>query len=39
MREELGTVGMRYGGEGGGGDVMNETPPGIGRFERRMLGE
>lgn len=37
--EERAALGMRYGGseEGGReGEVMDETPPRIGRFERHM---
>lgn len=36
MRQELAAVGMRY-GEEARLDVMDETPPRIGRFERHML--
>ncbi|KAH7135890.1 hypothetical protein B0J11DRAFT_611747 [Dendryphion nanum] len=52
MREELGRVGMRFGGLGGGNgnaeqeqegerggglEVLDDTPPRVGRFERRVL--
>ena len=37
MREEMQARGMR-GGPGNEGDVMNETPPRVGRFEQRILG-
>jgi len=38
MREELSAVGMRY-GEGGEQAIMDDTPPSLGRFERRMGGD
>lgn len=37
MREELRVASMRYAEDGTGMEVMDETPPRIGRFERRML--
>ena len=37
MREEMQARGMR-GGSGNEGEVMDETPPRVGRFERRVLG-
>ena len=37
MREEMQARGMR-GGPGNEGDVMDETPPRVGRFEQRILG-
>ncbi|KAF2116229.1 hypothetical protein BDV96DRAFT_573612 [Lophiotrema nucula] len=38
MREELMTVGMRY-EDAQQLDVMDETPPRVGRFERHILGD
>lgn len=37
MREEMTAAGMRYAEDGVGLDIMDETPPRIGRFERRIL--
>jgi hypothetical protein len=37
MREEIQARGTR-GGSGNEGEVMDETPPRVGRFERRILG-
>ena len=37
MREEMQARGMR-GGPGNEGEVMDETPPRVGRFEQRILG-
>jgi hypothetical protein len=36
MREELGAVLARYGVEEQRGEMMDETPPRVGRVERRM---
>jgi hypothetical protein len=36
MREEMQARGMR-GGPGNEGEVMDETPPRVGRFEQRIL--
>jgi hypothetical protein len=36
MREELAAVRFRY-DEGAVLDVLDETPPRVGRFERRMM--
>jgi hypothetical protein len=38
MREEMVAAGMRYEGAGGRLEVMDETPPRLGRFERAALG-
>ncbi|KAF2020810.1 hypothetical protein BU24DRAFT_403882 [Aaosphaeria arxii CBS 175.79] len=38
MRNEMATAGMRYSNLGGQSDTMDDTPPRIGRFEQRMLG-
>ncbi|KAF2001915.1 hypothetical protein P154DRAFT_521377 [Amniculicola lignicola CBS 123094] len=37
MREELDSAWVRHAGEGG--EVMDETPPRLGRIERRMREE
>jgi len=36
MREEMGNVLARYGAEEQRGEMMDETPPRVGRVERRM---
>ncbi|KAF2800680.1 hypothetical protein K505DRAFT_398576 [Melanomma pulvis-pyrius CBS 109.77] len=38
MREEILAGGMRYADDGQQLDVMDETPPRLGRFERHILG-
>lgn len=38
MREEMAAVDMRYADDEVGLDIMDETPPRMGRFERHMMG-
>lgn len=37
MRAEMEAASMRYGDDAVGLEVMDETPPRVGRFERRIL--
>jgi hypothetical protein len=37
MREEMAAASIRYADDGVGLDVLDDTPPRVGRFERRIL--
>jgi hypothetical protein len=37
MREEMAAAGVRFAEDVAGLDIMDETPPRVGRFERHLI--